>query len=206
MASDLGPTVIAGSDVSVVGDLARLVPPARTVVTVVPEQPAAPATAVLVSATAGGWDAAAAEVERAWGIPRTLIIAPALVARSGLADLAGPDWSSALDRNLGTAAAACRAFAPGLAKRPLASIVLVTWRNASGPGTVHLAAVAGAVRLFALALAADLGDSGITVNAVTVAEDDLAAAGPAVDLLSSPDAGYLTAEVLTPRSAPGERR
>jgi NAD(P)-dependent dehydrogenase (short-subunit alcohol dehydrogenase family) len=206
MDSALGPTVVAGSDVIVVGDLARLIPPARTVVTVVPEQPAAPAAAVLVSGTAGGWDRAAAEVERTWGIPRTLVIAPAPVARTGLADLAGPDWSSALDRNLGTAAAACRAFAPGLASRPLASIVLVTWRNAPGPGAVHLAAVAGAVRLFALALAADLGENGITVNAVTVAEDDLAAAGPAVDLLSSPDAGYLTAEVLTPRSGPGEWR
>jgi hypothetical protein len=39
-----------------------------------------------------------------------------------------------------------------------------------------------------------------------VAEDDLAAAGPAVQLLSSPDAGYLTAEVLTPRSLPGRPR
>jgi NAD(P)-dependent dehydrogenase (short-subunit alcohol dehydrogenase family) len=206
METDPGPTVIAGSDVSVVGDLARLLPPTRTAVTVVPEQPAAPAAAVLVCGAAGGWDRAAAEVERTWGIPRALVIAPAPVARTGLADLAGPDWSSALDRNLGTAAAACRAFAPGLAKRPLASIVLVTWRDAPGPGSVHLAAVAGAVRLFALALAADLGASGITVNAVTVAEDDLSAAGPAVDLLSSPDAGYLTAEVLTPRSGPGEFR
>jgi NAD(P)-dependent dehydrogenase (short-subunit alcohol dehydrogenase family) len=208
MDSDLGPTVIAGSDASVVGDLARLVPAASTVVTVVPEQPAAPAAAVLVGGTEDGWDQAAAEVERTWGIPRMVVIAPAPVARTGLADLAGPDWSSALDRNLGTAAAACRAFAPGLARRPavlrpLASIVLVTWRNAAGPGAVHLAAVAGAVRLFALALAADLGPSGITVNAVTVPEDDLAAAGPAVELLSSPDAGYLTAEVLTPRSGPG---
>jgi NAD(P)-dependent dehydrogenase (short-subunit alcohol dehydrogenase family) len=211
MDSDPGPTVIAGSDASVVGDLARLVPPASTVVTVAPEQPAAPAADVLASGTAGGWDRAAAEVERTWGTPRMVVIAPAPVARTGLADLAGPDWSSALDRNLGTAAAACRAFAPSLARRPaavrpLASIVLVTWRNAPGPGAVHLAAVAGAVRLFALALAADLGPSGITVNAVTVAEDDLAAAGPAVDLLSSPDAGYLTAEVLAPRSGPGGRR
>jgi NAD(P)-dependent dehydrogenase (short-subunit alcohol dehydrogenase family) len=128
------------------------------------------------------------------------------VAPTSLTNLAGPEWQSALDRNLGTAAAASRAFAPGLAKRPPASIVIVTWRHARGSGLVHLATAAGAVRLFALALAADLGDRGITVNAVTVAEDDLAAAGSAIDLLSSPDAGYLTAEVLEPRSAPGKQR
>jgi len=208
MESDLGLTVIAGSDASVVGELAQVMPPARTVVTVMPKQPAAPRSAVLVSGTSvGGWAGAAAEVERTWGIPGTVVVAPAPVAEAGLADLAGPDWQSALSQNLGIAAAVSRAFTPGLAKRPPASIVIVTWRSAPGPGAVHLAAVAGAVRLFALALAADLGDSGIRVNAVTVAGGNLAGslagAGPALDLLSSPDAGYLTAEVLDPLSASG---
>jgi NAD(P)-dependent dehydrogenase (short-subunit alcohol dehydrogenase family) len=193
MPTDLGPTVVAGSDAGVADELARAAAPARPVVTVVPEQ----------SGSADGWARAAAEVERTWGIPRAVIITPAPVARTGLADLAGPDWRSALDRNLGTAADASRAFAPVLARRPPAALVLLTWRQARGPGAVHLAAVTGAVRLFALALAADLGADGITVNAVEVAEDDVAAAWPAVRLLSSPDAGYLTAEVLTPRTAPG---
>jgi NAD(P)-dependent dehydrogenase (short-subunit alcohol dehydrogenase family) len=203
MQTDLGPTVVTGSNAGVVEELARLAPPGTPVVTVLPEQPAAPRAAVLVSGSTDGWARAAAEVERTWGIPRTVIITPTPVARAGLADLAGPGWQSALDRNLGTATEASRAFAPGLARRPPASIVMVTWKHARGPGAVHLAAVTGAVRLFALALAADLGASGITVNAVVVAEDDVAAAWPAVQLLSSPDAGYLTAEVLTPRSMPG---
>jgi NAD(P)-dependent dehydrogenase (short-subunit alcohol dehydrogenase family) len=206
METDPGPTVVAGWEVGVVEELARLVPPGRPAVTVSPGPQASHRMAVPVPGTADGWARAAAEVERTWGIPRAVVIAPAPVARIALAGLAGPDWQPALDRNLGTAAAASRAFAPRLARRPPASIVLVTWRYASGPGAVHLAAVAGAIQTFALALAADLGDSGITVNAVAVAEDDLAAAGPAVQLLSSPHAGYLTAEVLTPRSMPGLRR
>jgi len=206
METDAGPAVVAGWEVGVVEELARLLPPGRPAVTVSPGPPASHRAAVLVPGTADGWARAAAEVERTWGIPRVVVIAPAPVARIALAGLAGPDWPLALDRNLGTATAVSRAFAPGLARRPSASIVLVTWRYASGPGAAHLAAVAGAIQLFALALAADLGDSGITVNAVAVAEDDLAAAGPAVHLLSSPDAGYLTAEALTPRSRPGRRR
>jgi NAD(P)-dependent dehydrogenase (short-subunit alcohol dehydrogenase family) len=206
MQTDLGLTVVTGSDAGLVEELAGLVPAGTPVVTVLPEPSAAACPAVVKPATADGWARAAAEVERTWGIPRTVVIAPAPVARTGLADLAGPGWQSALDRSLRTATGAIRAFAPGLARRPPASIVLVTWRHTPGPGAVHLAAVAGAIRSFALALAADLGEGGITVNAVAVAEDDLAAAGPAVQLLSSPDAGYLTAEVLTPRSLPGSRR
>jgi NAD(P)-dependent dehydrogenase (short-subunit alcohol dehydrogenase family) len=202
----MGPTIVAGSDGAVVAELARLVPPGQLVVAVSPEPPAAPRAAVLVPGTADGWARAADEVERTWGIPRTVVIAPAPVTRTGLTGLAGRDWQSALDENLGTAAAASRAFAPGLARRPPAAIVMVTWRHTPRPGAVHLATVAGAVRMFALALAADLGDSQITVNAVAVAEDDLAAAIPAVQLLSSPDAGYLTAELLAPRSMPGARR
>lgn len=205
MQTNLGPIVVAGSDAGVVDEFARAVAAATPVVTVLPEQPAAPRAAVLVSGSADGWARAAAEVERTWGNPRTVIITPAPVARTGLADLAGPGWQSALDRNLGTATEVSRAFAPGLARRPPASIVMVTWKQARGPGAVHLAAVTGAVRLFALALAADLGASGITVNAVEVPQDDVAAAWPAVQLLSSPDAGYLTAEVLTPRNMPGTR-
>jgi len=206
MQTGVSPTVVVGSDVGVVEELARLLPPAGPVVVVAPAHRAAALSAVVVPGTADGWARAAAEVERTWGIPRTVVVAPAPVARTALADLAGPGWQSVLDRNLRTAAWASRAFAPGLARRPPASIVLVTWRHTRGPGAVHLAAVAGAIRSFALALAADLGADGITVNAVAVAEDDLAAAGPAVQLLSSPDAGYLTAEVLIPRSLPGRPR
>jgi NAD(P)-dependent dehydrogenase (short-subunit alcohol dehydrogenase family) len=197
MPTDLGPTVVAGSDAGVADELARAAAPERPVVTVLPEQPGS------ASRSAGGWARAAADVERTWGLPRTVIIAPAPVARTGLADLAGPGWPSALDQNLGTATEVSRAFAPGLARRAPASLVLVTWQPVRGPGAVHLAAVTGAVRLFALALAADLGPDGITVNVVEVAEDDVAAAWPAVRLLSSADAGYLTAEVLRPQTAPG---
>jgi NAD(P)-dependent dehydrogenase (short-subunit alcohol dehydrogenase family) len=206
MDTDLGPTVVAGSDARVVDDLVRAAASTTPVISVSPGQPATSRAAVVVPGHPDGWIRAAAEVEHTWGLPRTVIVSPAPVARSGLADLAGAGWQAALDRNLGVATEVCRAFAPGLATRSPASIVIVTWQHARGPGTAHLAAVAGAVRLFALSLAADLGASGITVNAVAVAEDDVAAAWPAVRLLSSPDAGYLTAEVFTARRTAGAQR
>ena len=77
-----------------------------------------------------------------------------------------------------------------------AAIVMLAWQPPGGPGQVHLAAASGAVQLLALALAADLGGDKITVNAVTAGEDDLAAAGPVLELLLLADAGYVTAEVL----------
>jgi NAD(P)-dependent dehydrogenase (short-subunit alcohol dehydrogenase family) len=73
---------------------------------------------------------------------------------------------------------------------------MLAWEPSGEPGQVHLAAASGATQLLALALAADLGGDGITVNAVTVGEHDLAAAGPVLQLLLLADAGYVTAEVL----------
>jgi NAD(P)-dependent dehydrogenase (short-subunit alcohol dehydrogenase family) len=77
-----------------------------------------------------------------------------------------------------------------------AAIIMLAWQPSGEPGQVHLAAASGAIQLLALALAADLGGDGITVNAVTVGEHNLPAVGPVLELLLLADAGYVTAEVL----------
>jgi NAD(P)-dependent dehydrogenase (short-subunit alcohol dehydrogenase family) len=80
METDLGPTVVTGSDTGVVTELVRIVPYGRPAVTVSPEQ-SADARAVPVYSTADGWARAAREVEQRWGPPRAVVVAPAPVAR-----------------------------------------------------------------------------------------------------------------------------
>jgi NAD(P)-dependent dehydrogenase (short-subunit alcohol dehydrogenase family) len=59
-----------------------------------------------------------------------------------------------------------------------------------------MATVCGAVAHFARTLASELGEAGITVNALSVPVGRPADAAPALRLLCSPDAGYLTSESL----------
>lgn len=199
------PTVVAGADLAVLAAVGRQVRAEGPLIAVGPAGPGPmggsddPAAAGGFAATVpadGGWDASAARVVAGWGAPRVLITCPAPVPWRRLADSGPGDWQAALDRNLGPAAAACRAFVPVLRGRGPAGIIMLTWEPSGEPGRVHLAAASGAIQLLALALAADLGGDGITVNAVTVGEHDLAALGPVLELLLLPDAGYVTAEVL----------
>jgi 3-oxoacyl-[acyl-carrier protein] reductase len=199
------PTVVAGADLAVVAAVGRQVRADGPVIAVSPAAPEPaggsddPAEAAGFAATVpadGGWDAAAARVMAGWAAPRALITCPASVPRRHLADSGPEDWQAALDDNLGVAAAACRAFAPLLRGHGPAAIIMLAWEPPGEPGQVHLAAASGAVQLLALALAADLGGDGITVNAVTVGEYDLASLGPMLELLLLADAGYVTAEVL----------
>jgi NAD(P)-dependent dehydrogenase (short-subunit alcohol dehydrogenase family) len=190
------PTVVAGADLDVLAAVGRQVRADGPVIAVGPAGPV-PAEGFAAAVPAdGGWEAAAARVLAGWGAPRVLITCPSPVPRRHLADSGPGDWQAALDRNLGTAAAACRAFAPVLRGHGPAAIIMLAWQPPGGPGQVHLAAASGAVQLLALALAADLGGDNITVNAVTVDEHNLAAAGPMLELLLLADAGYVTSEVL----------
>jgi NAD(P)-dependent dehydrogenase (short-subunit alcohol dehydrogenase family) len=199
------PAVVAGADLAVVAAVGRQVRTDGPVIAVGPAgsgpmgDSGDPAEAEGFAATVpadGGWDAAAARVMAGWGAPRALITCPAPVPRRHLADSSPEDWQAALDDNLGLAAAACRAFAPLLRGHGPATIIMLAWEPSDEPGHVHLAAASGAVQLLALALAADLGGDGTTVNAVTVGEHDLASSGPMLELLLLADAGYVTAEVL----------
>jgi|SRR5579859_64686 len=205
-ADDTGrPTVVVGADLAVVAAVGRQVRADGRMIAVAPAGPGpvsgsgGPGETEGFAATVpvdGGWDAAAARVVADWGAPRVLITCPAPVPRRHLADSGPGDWQAALDRNLGLAAAACRAFAPLARGHGPATIIMLAWEPSGEPGQVHLAAASGAIQLLALALAADLGGDGITVNAVTVSEHDLAASGPVLELLLLADAGYVTAEVL----------
>jgi len=191
------PTVVAGSDLAVLAAVGGQVRADGPVIAVSPAVRGAAVDGFAAAVpAAGGWDAAAAQVVAGWGAPRVLITCPAPVPRRQLAGSGPGDWQAALDSNLGTAAAACRAFAPVLRGPGPAAIIMLAWEPSGGPGQVHLAAASGAIKLLALALAADLGGDGITVNAVTAGEDDLAAVGPVLELLLLADAGYVTAEVL----------
>ena len=57
----------------------------------------------------------------------------------------------------------------------------------------------GAVRHFARTLASEIGEDGVTVNAISVPVGRPEDAAAAVRLLCSPDGGYLTSESLTLR-------
>lgn len=113
-------------------------------------------------------------------------------------------WRTTLDGNLTSAMHLARAAAPAIADAGGGTIVFVTWRADPGAGRSHLAAAAGAVEMLARALAVELGPARIRSNAVAVPLGGVAAAVPALRLLLSPEAGYLTGEVLDVGRAAGE--
>ena len=132
------------------------------------------------------------------------IVAPARVEAAPLEGLRASTWRHTLDTNLTAAVNVARAVGPALGAAGGGSLVFVTWHVAGGAGAhrAHEAAVAGAVCMLARACAAEMGTSGVRVNAVTVPPDALAAAAPAIELLLAPTAAYLTGEVLVPGAAP----
>jgi NAD(P)-dependent dehydrogenase (short-subunit alcohol dehydrogenase family) len=106
-------------------------------------------------------------------------------------------WSLLLRDHLFVAANAARAAAPAMIERGRGVIVMVSWRTEGVPGHVAMATVCGAVAHFARALASEIGEDGVTVNAVSVPVGIPADAAPAIRLLCSADGGYLTSESLT---------
>lgn len=197
-----GATLLVGSDGSVLAELAAALAPAGPLLVLGAPLAEGPGTVVEVDVgSQAELDAAAREVVRRWGSPGTLVVAPAPVPAVALVDLDDRTWEEALDANLGTASRATRAFGPALVAGGRAAIAVIAWRAPPGAGATVVAAVSGAVTLFARSLAADLGVHGVTVNAVHVPPGDVVAAAPAVALLRSADATYLTGEVLEPTAS-----
>ncbi len=168
-----------------------------------PERPSdLPAHAAFVTtdlSSAAGTREAWAAGEAARGPVEALITVPSpLPAGPTPTTQVGDElWSDTLRDNLTVAMHAVRAAVPAMLDRGHGRIVMATWRLDRAAGMAPFAAVGGAVRLFARALASEVGDRGVTVNAVSALPGRLADMAPAVRLLCSPDAGYLTAEVLS---------
>jgi NAD(P)-dependent dehydrogenase (short-subunit alcohol dehydrogenase family) len=106
-------------------------------------------------------------------------------------------WESLLRDHLYVAANAARAAAPAMIDRGRGVIAMVTWHTDGLPGHVAMATVCGAVAHFARTLASEIGEEGITVNALSVPVGRPVEAAPALRLLCSPDGGYLTSEFLS---------
>jgi 3-oxoacyl-[acyl-carrier protein] reductase len=152
--------------------------------------------------TAAGAEKALAALEEAHGPMRCLVTVPAPGPEVGVAALSDDAWDSALAMNQTAAMHAARAAARLMCGRGSGSIALVGWRIDHAAGWAHLAATSGAISQLARSLAAEAGPRGVTVNAILVPLGELNDAAAAVRLLMSPDAGYLTGEVLIPGPAP----
>lgn len=136
---------------------------------------------------------ALAHAASSWGPVGAIVVLPAPPGSARPVQEIDPDlWAATLEANLTPAMHVCRAATRSL--EGSGAIVLVTRR--AGAGHAHVAAVGGAVELLARALAVELGPAGIRVNAVVASE--VRSVLPTLRLLLSPDAGYLTGEVLTP--------
>lgn len=127
---------------------------------------------------------------------RGLVVLPASVPRRPLVDLDEALWRRTLDANLTRAMELCRVAAPRIAATGGGAIVLTTLETPAEPGWAHLAVASGAVATLARALAAELGGSGVRVNAVRVWPGRLAGAIPALRLLLSEVASYVVGEVV----------
>jgi NAD(P)-dependent dehydrogenase (short-subunit alcohol dehydrogenase family) len=142
---------------------------------------------------AGAWRAA----DKEQGSGDVLVTLPAAPPEPASFTETGNDaWASLLRDDLFLAAHAARAAAPAMIERGRGTIAMVTWQTDGLPGHVGMATVCGAVAHFARSLSAEIGEDGVTVNAVAVPVGRLADAAPAVRLLCSPDGGYLTSESL----------
>jgi NAD(P)-dependent dehydrogenase (short-subunit alcohol dehydrogenase family) len=192
--------VVAGPGVVEAGTVARDLAPLGSPVVLTPAGPPSGLAGLVVDLAAP--DAVVAAFDHAasaWGPVGAAVILPAPGEARPLHEVDDGLWAATLDANLTTAMHVCRAAGPMLAGSGGGAIALVTFR--AGAGRSHLAAAAGAVELLSRALAVELGAAGVRVNAVAVRPGEVRRALPIVRLLLSPDAGYLTGEVLTPEDA-----
>jgi NAD(P)-dependent dehydrogenase (short-subunit alcohol dehydrogenase family) len=126
---------------------------------------------------------------------------PPPAAPAALSETSDEAWAVLLRDSLFVAMHAARAAAPAMIGRGYGRIAMVTWDLEGSAGHVVLAAACGAVGHLARTLASEIGEAGLTVNAVSVPPGRPADAAPAVRLLCSPDGGYLTSERLFPVGA-----
>lgn len=156
------------------------------------------------SETAEGWR----QLEESYGPARALVVIPAPAESSAstpFVSVSDAQWSSTME-HLTIAMHAARAAARSMTSRGEGRIVLVAWRLDEPEGLVPLTTVSGAVCQFARALATEVGECGVTVNAVSVPPGRLADVAPITRFLCSSDSGYLTAEVIAPGSTASARR
>jgi NAD(P)-dependent dehydrogenase (short-subunit alcohol dehydrogenase family) len=148
-------------------------------------------------------EAAWAAAEAAHGPAGLLVSLPAPLPsrRTPVVEIDDGGWAGAVRDHLLVAANVARAAARSMTAAGHGRIAMVTWRLDGAAGLVPVAAACGAVRQLARALAAEVGEHGVTVNAIPVPPGRLPDAAPAVRLLCSPDSGYLTAEALWPTGA-----
>jgi 2-hydroxycyclohexanecarboxyl-CoA dehydrogenase len=144
-------------------------------------------------------ESAAAAIRRvvdAWGPPEAVVVVPPSVPPRRFQEVDPELWGSTLDGVLTATMHVSRYAAPALVRAGGGAIALVTWEVGPGSGLVHAAAASGAVHLMARALAVELGPFGVRVNAVSAPPGGVEAAVPAVRLLLSPEAAYVTGEVI----------
>jgi NAD(P)-dependent dehydrogenase (short-subunit alcohol dehydrogenase family) len=142
---------------------------------------------------AGAWLVA----EKDHGSGDVLVTLPAAPPQPAtFTETSNETWESLLRDHLFVAANTARAAAGELSRQGHGVIAMVTWQTDALPGHVAMATVCGAVAHFARTLASEVGEDGVTVNALSVPVGRPANAAPALRLLCSPDGGYLTSESL----------
>lgn len=135
--------------------------------------------------------------EKTHGAGEVLVTLPGpLPEPATFTETSNETWDSLLRDHLFVAANTARAAARELSGRGRGVIAMVTWRTDGVPGHVAMATVCGAVAHLARTLASEIGEDGVTVNAVSVPVGRPADAAPAIRLLCSADGGYLTSESL----------
>src|SRR5581483_7701472 len=172
------PTIVAGPDPGAAAAVAHGIAPGTEIVLVGPgagahDVPAVEADLRRPESTA----AAFRRVVDTWGSPEAVVVVPPSIVPRPFHEVDPELWESTLDGALTAAMHVCRFAAPALVR--------------AGAG-----AASGAVHLLARALAVELGPFGVRVNAVSAPAGDVEAAVPAVRLLLSSDAAYVTCEVV----------
>lgn len=176
------------------------------------------------SADAAAVNAAVAQTSRELGGPQVLVCNAGIAQQKLFTDLTDEDWRRMMSVNLDGVFYACRAVLPGMIREKYGRILCVSsmWGQTGGSCEVHYSAAKAGVIGLCRALAKEEGPSGITVNCIapgvidtdmmaSFTEEDRAALaeetpvgrlGTAEEIartlvfLASPDAGYITGQVI----------